>query len=144
MRATALSARLGRKPRRVPSSRHQPAALRRLRIRCSSAEAQLAVAGCALGGLLAWRIGIPSAAIVRNAVCSSNTSIDCNSGGLGGITNAASQLIGPILVAMIAICPIACLVGAAAVMFGNRKGLVIIGSALGALIFAGAIKGIVA
>jgi hypothetical protein len=94
--------------------------------------------------LLAWRIGIPSAAIVRNAVCSSNTSIDCNSGGLGGITNAASQLIGPILVAMIAICPIACLVGAAAVMFGNRKGLVIIGSALGALIFAGAIKGIVA
>jgi hypothetical protein len=95
--------------------------------------------------MLTWQMGLPTAAIVRNAVCSANAGqVNCNSGGLGGITSAADQLVGPILIALIAICPIACLVGAAAVMFGNRKGLIIIGSALGALIFAGAIKGIVA
>jgi hypothetical protein len=64
--------------------------------------------------------------------------------GLGGITNAADALVSPVLVALFAICPIACLVGAGAVMFGNRCGVIIIASALGALVLAGAIKGIVA
>jgi hypothetical protein len=103
------------------------------------------LAGAVCAALLAWRLGVHSAAIVRNAVCTANKGqVDCNSSGLGGITSAADALDSPILVALIAICPLACLIGAAAVMFGNRKGLIIIGSALGALVFAGAVKGIVA
>jgi hypothetical protein len=102
-------------------------------------------ASAACAAFLAWRLGMHSAAIVRNAVCTANAGqVDCNSSGLGGITSAADALDSPILVALIAICPLACLIGAAAVMFGNRKGLIIIGSALGALVFAGAVKGIVA
>jgi hypothetical protein len=85
-----------------------------------------------------------SVQIIRTAVCDANTKIDCNSAGLGGITKAADALVSPVLVALFAISPIACLIGTAAVMFGNRRGLVIIGSALGALILAGAVKGIVA
>jgi len=47
-------------------------------------------------------------------------------------------------VAMAAITPLGCILGAGAVAFGSRRGMVIIGSSLGALIFLGSIKGIVA
>jgi hypothetical protein len=108
-------------------------------------EMLVALAGCACCALLTFRTVIPAADIIKTAVCTANKKvIDCNSGGLDGLTSAADGLVSPALVALIAVCPIACLVGAAAVMFGNRRGLVIIGSALGALVFAGAIKGIVA
>jgi hypothetical protein len=83
--------------------------------------------------------------IIQNAVCSANAGqINCNSAGLGGITKAANALISPILVALFAIAPIAALIGAGAVMFGHRRGVVIVAAALGALILAGAVKGIVA
>jgi hypothetical protein len=86
-----------------------------------------------------------SAQIIRNAVCTANAGqVDCNSAGLGGITGAADALISPVFVALVAICPIACLVGAGAVMFGHRRGVIIVASALGALVLAGAVKGIVA
>lgn len=115
------------------------------RARRRSPDALVALAGCACCALLTRGISSPAAAIIKNAVCTANKGVvDCSSGGLGGLTSAADQLVSPALVALIAICPIACLVGAAAVMFGNRRGLVIIGSALGALVFAGAVKGIVA
>jgi hypothetical protein len=85
------------------------------------------------------------AQIIRSAVCDANSGqIDCKSQVLGGITQAARALVSPILMALFALSPIACLVGAAAVMFGNRRGVVIIASALGALVLAGAVNGIVA
>jgi hypothetical protein len=64
--------------------------------------------------------------------------------GLEGFVNAADALITPALVAMAAITPLGCILGAGAVAFGSRRGMVIIGSSLGALIFLGSIKGIVA
>ena len=61
--------------------------------------------------------------IIRKAVCDANAGqINCNSGGLGGITNAADNLDQPRLRRAPRVCPIACLVGAAAVMFGHRRG----------------------
>lgn len=109
----------------------------------------VAVVGALLATLLALVAAdlfqAPSVQIIRNAVCTANAGqVNCNSAGLGGITNAADALVSPVLVALFAICPIACLVGAGAVMFGNRRGVIIIASALGALVLAGAIKGIVA
>jgi hypothetical protein len=64
--------------------------------------------------------------------------------GLEGFVNAADALITPALVAMAAITPLGCILGAGALAFGSRRGMVIIGSSLGALIFLGSIKGIVA
>jgi hypothetical protein len=83
--------------------------------------------------------------IIKTAVCNANAGqINCSSSGLGGITNAADALVSPILVALFAVSPIACLIGVGAVMVGSRRGIVIIASALGALVLAGAVKGIVA
>jgi hypothetical protein len=109
---------------------------------------RVAVAGllvAAIFALLAADLfGAPSAQIIRNAVCTANAGqINCNSSGLGGITNAADAIVSPVFVALIAICPLACLVGAGAIMFGNRRGVIMVASALGALILAGAVKGIV-
>ncbi|RKQ90821.1 hypothetical protein C8N24_0636 [Solirubrobacter pauli] len=83
--------------------------------------------------------GCGPAAIVRRAA-----SIPQEAEGLEGFVNAANALIGPALVAMAAVAPIGCVVGAGALMFGNRRGLVIIGSTLGTLVFLGSVKGIVA
>jgi hypothetical protein len=89
--------------------------------------------------------GHSSAQIIRNAVCTANAGqLNCNSSGLGGITNAADAIVSPIFVALIAVAPIACLIGAGAIMFGNRRGVIMVASALGALVLAGAVKGIVA
>lgn len=81
----------------------------------------------------------PTVAIVRRAA-----SIPETAQGLEGFVNAANALISPALVAMAAIAPLGCLVGAGALMFGSRRGMVIIGASLGTLIFLGSVKGIVA
>jgi hypothetical protein len=81
----------------------------------------------------------PTADIVRRAA-----SIPETAEGLEGFVNAANALISPALVAMAAVAPLGCLVGAGALMFGSRRGMVIIGASLGTLIFLGSVKGIVA
>jgi len=65
-------------------------------------------------------------------------------GDLSGFVNAANAVVNPAVIAMIAIAPIACLVGAGSLFFGSRRGLMIIGSALGTLVFVISVKGIVA
>ena len=101
-------------------------------IRSVAATAVIAgVAACLSSGGLA--------AIVRRAA-----NIPDTAEGLEGFVNAANALLGPALVAMAAVAPLGCIVGAGAVMFGSRRGMVIIGASLGTLIFLGSVKGIVA
>src|SRR4051794_2520237 len=64
--------------------------------------------------------------------------------GLENFVNAANALVSPALVAMAAVAPLGCVVGAGALMFGSRRGMVIIGASLGTLVFLGSVKGIVA
>jgi hypothetical protein len=78
-------------------------------------------------------------AIVRRAAA-----IPDKAEGLEGFVNASNALVGPALVAMAAVAPLGCVVGAGALMFGSRRGMVIIGASLGTLIFLGSVKGIVA
>ena len=110
------------------------------KIRCITLAALAAVTGAAGVALL---VVMPNqgatAAIVRRAA-----SIPETAQGLEGFVNAANALISPALVAMAAIAPLGCLVGAGALMFGSRRGMVIIGASLGTLIFLGSVKGIVA
>ena len=102
------------------------------RIRSVAAAGMLAgIAACLASG------GV--AAIVRRAA-----SIPDTAAGLEGFVNAANALLSPALVAMAAVAPLGCVVGAGAVMFGSRRGMVIIGASLGTLIFLGSVKGIVA
>ena len=95
--------------------------------------------GAALVSIAAVLAAGPTVAIVRRAA-----SIPETAEGLEGFVNAANALISPALVAMAAIAPLGCLVGAGALMFGSRRGMVIIGASLGTLIFLGSVKGIVA
>ena len=89
--------------------------------------------GGGVGDAAAW------SAIVRRAA-----QIPDQAEGLEGFVNAANALVGPALVAMAAVAPLGCVVGAGALMFGSRRGMVIIGASLGTLIFLGSVKGIVA
>jgi hypothetical protein len=73
-----------------------------------------------------------------------NVGANSNDSGLGRFIDTANGLLDPAALAMAAIAPLACLVGAGALMFGSRRGLVIIGAALGTLVFVVSIKGIVA
>jgi hypothetical protein len=83
--------------------------------------------------------------IIRNASGVGNdATFGAQNGGLQNFVKAADALVDPAIVALAAITPIACIVGGGAMMFGNRKGLVIIGAALGTLVFVASIKGIVA
>jgi hypothetical protein len=100
---------------------------------------RVAVHGGALVVLIAALELGPTPGIVRRAA-----GIPKVAEGLEGFVNAADALITPALVAMAAITPLGCILGAGAVAFGSRRGMVIIGSSLGALIFLGSIKGIVA
>lgn len=92
----------------------------------------------ALSWLLAWGTG-GVIAIVRRAA-----HIPEEAEGLENFVNAANALVSPALVAMAAVAPLGCVVGAGALMFGSRRGLVIIGASLGTLVFLGSVKGIVA
>ena len=99
------------------------------------------LAAALVGTAVAIALALASerADIVRSAAGVGNTPE-----GLGGFVKAADALVTPAIVAMAAVAPLACIVGAASLMFGSRKGLVIIGAALGTLVFVASIKGIVA
>ena len=86
-------------------------------------------------GAAAWEV-VPVPAIVRRAA-----SIPATAQGLEGFVNAANALITPALVAMAAVAPLGCIVGAGATMFGSRRGMVMIGASLGTLIFLGVRQG---
>jgi len=83
--------------------------------------------------------GGPLVAIVRRAA-----QIPGEAEGLEGFVNAANALVTPALVAMAAVTPLGCIVGAGMLAFGNRRGLVTIGASLGTLVFLGSVKAIVA
>lgn len=81
----------------------------------------------------------PVVSIVRRAA-----QIPGEAEGLEGFVNAANALVTPALVAMAAVTPLGCIVGAGMLAFGNRRGLVTIGASLGTLVFLGSVKAIVA
>ena len=85
-----------------------------------------------IGGLVVLVAALeagPLPGIVRRAA-----SIPETAQGLEGVVNAANALITPALVAMAAVAPLGCIVGAGATMFRSRPGMVMIGASLGTLI----------
>ena len=63
--------------------------------------------------------------------------------GVGQFVNGAEALVRPALVMTAAVCPLAVIAGGLVVLFGGRRGMVIIGSALGVLLLMGSVTGIV-
>jgi len=109
-------------------------------IRAANRRARTCTLGLAMGllGLAHWAGDGASAAIVREAA-----DIPDNAGGLGGFVNACRDLLDPVLVAIAALAPFAVLGGILVMLFGGRRGPMIIGGALLALVLAGSANGIV-
>jgi hypothetical protein len=58
-------------------------------------------------------------------------------------SSTARALVLPALAMTAAVCPLAVIAGGLVVLFGGRRGMVIIGSALGVLLLLGSVTGIV-
>ena len=66
-----------------------------------------------------------------------------NAQGVGQFINGAKALVLPALAMTAAVCPLALITGGLVVLFGGRRGMVIIGSALGVLLLLGSVTAIV-
>jgi hypothetical protein len=66
-----------------------------------------------------------------------------NASGIGGFVNGAHALITPALVMVAAIAPLALIAGGVVLLFGGRRGMQIVGSALGVLLLLGSVTALI-
>jgi hypothetical protein len=101
-------------------------------------RAAATLVGLAAVTALSLRSGLEVAVVKRAA------GIPADAEGVGQFVNGADALVRPALVMTAAICALAVIAGGLVVLFGGRRGMVIIGSALGVLLLLGSVTGIVA
>jgi hypothetical protein len=88
-----------------------------------------------LGALLRLRVRVD---LVMKAA-----GIPSNATGLGGFVNAAHALVTPALVMVAAIAPLTMIVGGVVLLFGGRRGMQIVGTALGVLLLLGSVNALI-
>jgi hypothetical protein len=66
-----------------------------------------------------------------------------NASGLGGFVNGAHALVTPALVMVAAVAPLALIVGGLVLLFGGRRGMQIVGTALGVLLLLGSVTALI-
>lgn len=66
-----------------------------------------------------------------------------NASGIGGFINGAHALITPALVMVAAVAPLALIAGGIILLFGGRRGMQIVGTALGVLLLLGSVTAII-
>ena len=66
-----------------------------------------------------------------------------NASGLGGFVNGAHALVTPALVMVAAVAPLALIAGGLVLLFGGRRGMQIVGSALGVLLLLGSVTALI-
>ena len=86
-----------------------------------------------------WRCGSRLGAwIVAKAA-----GIPSNAQGIGGFVNGARALVDPALVMVAAVAPLALIAGGLVLLFGGRRGMQIIGTALGVLLVLGSVTALI-
>jgi hypothetical protein len=90
-----------------------------------------------LATVAALRFGVEVEVVKRAA------GIPDSAEGVGKFINGARALVVPALAMTAAITPLAVIAGGLVVLFGGRRGMTIIGSALGVLLLLGSVTGIV-
>jgi hypothetical protein len=90
-----------------------------------------------LATMTALRTGVEVDVVERAA------GIPDSADGVGKFINGAQALVVPALAMTAAITPLAVIAGGLVVLFGARRGMVIIGSALGVLLLLASVTGIV-
>lgn len=63
--------------------------------------------------------------------------------GLGGFVNGAHALVTPALVMVAAIAPLALIAGGLVLLFGGRRGMMIVGTSLGVLLLLGSVTALI-
>ena len=106
---------------------------RRLR-RVACALEAFAVTALDFGPLLSG----PHVALVMKAA-----GIPKNASGIGGFINGAHALITPALVMVAAVAPLALIAGGVVLLFGGRRGMQIVGTALGVLLLLGSVTALI-
>jgi hypothetical protein len=66
-----------------------------------------------------------------------------NASGLGGFVNGAHALVSPALVMVAAVAPLALIAGGIVLLFGGRRGMQIVGTALGVLLLLGSVTALI-
>jgi hypothetical protein len=80
----------------------------------------------------------PVVAIVMKAA-----GIPKNASGIGGFVNGAHALITPALVMVAAVAPLALIAGGIVLLFGGRRGMMIVGTSLGVLLLLGSVTALI-
>lgn len=80
----------------------------------------------------------PVVAIVMKAA-----GIPKNASGIGGFVNGAHALVTPALVMVAAVAPLALIAGGIVLLFGGRRGMMIVGSSLGVLLLLGSVTALI-
>jgi hypothetical protein len=98
------------------------------------------VALLAAAATLVWPLidAGPVADIVMKAA-----GIPKNASGLGGFVNGAHALVTPALVMVAAIAPLALIAGGLILLFGGRRGMQIVATALGVLLLLGSVTALI-
>ena len=78
------------------------------------------------------------------AIVQKAAGIPANAAGISGFVNGANSLVTPALVAVAAIAPLALITGGLVLLFGGRRGLQIVATALGVLLLLGSTKALIA
>jgi len=100
-------------------------------------------------------LGTVSAAVLAALFATHTASIDIVSSAAGIPTNAqatgvakfvngANALISPALIMAAAIAPLSLIAGGAMMLFGGRRGMMVIGTSLGVLLLIGSVKALIA
>ena len=105
-------------------------------IRRVVAVVDVALAGAVMS-VLFWVSGARVDLVMKAAGIPSNAS------GLGGFVNGAHALVTPALVMVAAVAPLALIAGGLVLLFGGRRGMQIVGTALGVLLLLGSVTALI-
>ena len=87
-----------------------------------------------------WLLPAPGAVV---GIVMKAAGIPKNATGLGGFVNGAHALITPALVMVAAVAPLALIAGGLVLLFGGRRGMQIVGTALGVLLLLGSVTALI-
>ncbi|HTX09798.1 MAG TPA: hypothetical protein VMA77_17915 [Solirubrobacteraceae bacterium] len=96
-----------------------------------------------MGAVVLAAIPALAGATVGVDIVAKAAGIPSNAQGIGGFVNGARALVDPALVMVAAVAPLALIAGGLVLLFGGRRGMQIIGTALGVLLVLGSVTALI-
>jgi len=96
-----------------------------------------------MGAVMLAAVPALAGATVGVDIVAKAAGIPSNAQGIGGFVNGARALVDPALVMVAAVAPLALIAGGLVLLFGGRRGMQIIGTALGVLLVLGSVTALI-